>query len=256
MAKPQIYNAQGIVLKQAPIGEADRIITLYTLDMGKVRAVARGVRKTRSKLGGYLEPLTHVLVSVTSGKTLDVISGVEMLHSFRVIKEDLELVATAVYMTELVQNISEEHSANPDVFELLFNGLVWLQETKNPILLIRIFEVYLLKHSGFAPELYHCVECGLDLEPGDYAYNCAKGGLLCSKCQFLSTDVSFHISLNAIKVMRYLQREPYGKASALRVGSVIMDEIENVLQRYVQYILERRLKSADFMDLVRIDTCK
>ena len=254
MARPQTYKTQGIVLKQTPIGEADRILTLYTPDMGKVRAVGRGVRRTRSRLGGHLEPLTHVLVSVAHGKALDTITGVETVHSFRRIKEDLRRVATGVYLAELVESISAEHSPNLAVFELLLNALGRLQEADDSPLLIRAFEVQILRHSGFGPELHRCVECGSALEPGDHLYSCAKGGLLCPECRVPPGEAVLPLSLNAIKVLRFLQRETYARAAELSASPPLREEIERLLRTYLWYVLERELKSADFMNLVTSPT--
>jgi DNA repair protein RecO (recombination protein O) len=250
MARPRIYKTQGVVLRQMPLGEADRILTLFTPDMGKLRAVARGVRRTKSRLGGHLEPLTHVSVSVAHGKALDTIAEAETIHSFRGLREDLGRVSRAIYVAELVDGFSAEHSPSPNVYRLLLEALHRLQESSGSGQLIRYFEVQLLRQSGFGPELLRCVECRSDIEPGDHLFSSAKGGVLCQRCRPPSGEALLPLSLNGMKVLRYLQREEYAKAATLTVPQALEDELERVLGTYTRYVLDRELKSADFMHLV------
>ena len=253
MPRPKLYKTQGVVLKQTPIGEADRVLTIYTPDIGKVRAVARGARRARSKLGGHLEPLTHVRISVAQGRTLDAVTGVETVHSFRPLREDLQRVSKAVYLAELVDSITADESPNVHIFELLLTTLDRLQKAEAPAQLMRYFEVQLLRHSGFGPELFVCVECGSKLEPGDHLYSCAKGGILCPRCRAPSQAL-LPLSLNAIKVLRFFQREEHATVAELSVGATLLEELEPLLRTYVRYVLDREPKSAEFMSLVASNT--
>jgi len=250
MSRPRTYKTQGIVLRQSPLGEADRIITLYTPDMGKLRAVARGVRRTKSRLGGHVEPLTHLTVAVAEGKTLDAITEAETIHSFRGLREDLGRVSQAVYLAELVDGFAVEQSPNPEVFSLLLGTLGRLQTVDDPSLLMRHFEMRLLGHSGFAPYLRRCVECRTVLEPGGYVYSSARGGILCDECRVTSSESLISLSVNAIKVLRFLGREPYDQVAGLNVPSALMDEVERLLRTFIRYLLERDVRSAEFMNLV------
>ena len=250
MARPRTYKTQGIVLKHAPLGEADRILTLYTPDMGKLRVVARGVRRTKSRMGGHLEPLTHVMVSLAQGRNLDTITEAETIHSFRGLKENLQRVSEAVYLAELVDGFSVEQSTGAIVFDLLLNTLGWLQEVPNPAQLMRYFEVQLLKHSGFGPELHQCVECRSTLKPRPHLYSCSRGGVVCPQCHGVSAEPMLHLSVTTMKLLRYFQREPYASVAELKVPPGILEETERLLRAYLRYVLERELKSAQFMNLV------
>ena len=250
MARPRTYKTQGVVLKQVPLGEADRIITLYTPDRGRLRAVAKGVRRTKSKLGGHLEPLSHVRVSVAEGRSLDALTGVETIRSFRSLREDLQGVSTGIYLAELVDGFSQEQSPGAPVFELLLDSLGQLEAAESPQPLLRCFEVQLLGHSGFGPELHQCVECRSTLEPGDHLFSCAKGGILCLECRIKPGDSLLPISLNATKVLRYLQTEPYARVAALSFPQHVLAELERVLRAYIRYVLEREIRSLAFMNLV------
>ena len=250
MARPRTYKTQGIVLKHTPLGEADRIVALFTPDMGKLRAVARGVRRPKSKLGGHLEPLTHVLVSLAQGRNLDTITEAETIRSFRGLREDLRLVSRGIYLAELVESFSVEQSPAAAVFELLLNALAWMEKADSSELPLRYFEVQLLRNSGFGPELYRCVECNATLEPGDHLFSSAKGGILCPQCRAPSEEALVPLSLGAIKLLRFMQREAYPKVAELRVPPVFLEETERLLRTYIRHVLERELKSAEFMNLV------
>ena len=250
MARPRTYNTHGVVLKQMPLGEADRLLTLYTPDKGKLRAVARGVRRTKSKLAGHVEPLVHVRVSVAEGKTLDVIAEAETVRSFRSLRENLQQISRAVYLTDLVERFSAEQSPNEEVFDLLLGAFVELESDRAPGQLMRYFEVQLLARSGFGPELHRCVDCFNALEPGDHLFSCSRGGILCPNCRVSSQDRMVSISLGATKVLRYFQRADLERAAVLRIPSMLSEELERILGTYVRYVLDADPKSAEFVSLV------
>ncbi len=192
-------------------------------------------------------------VSVAHGRDLDHITEAETIHSFRGVKEDLQRVSNAVYLLELVDSFSAEQSPSPVEFDLLVDALDRMQNTGNPAQLTRCFEVQLLRHSGFGPELHRCVECRSALEPGDHLFSCARGGLLCPRCRVLSQESMLRISLNGIKVLRFFQGGSYPKAVGLTLSPALLEEIEHLLRTYIRYVLERELKSAEFMNLVASD---
>ena len=252
MARPRTYKTRGIVLKQMPLGEADRILTLCTRDRGKVRAVARGVRRTKSRMAGHLEPLTDVRVSVAEGRDLDHLSEVETVHSFRALREDLDRVSVAVYLCELADGFTAESSPSPEVFDLLLGTLGLLDDGETSPMLVHSFEIKLLGCSGFGPEVSLCVDCRSSLEPGDHLYGCSAGGILCPACRVRSGEPLVPVSLNAIKVLRFLQREGLRRASSLSVSAGLVGEIERLMSTYIRYVLERELKSTEFMKLVAV----
>ena len=251
MSRPRTYKTECVVIKQTPIGEADRILTLYTPDMGKVRAVAKGVRRTKSKLGGHLELLNNVSVSLSQGRNLDVLTEAEAVQSFKGFREDLRRLSMALYVAELIGGFSVEQSANYGLYQLLLDTLGWLERTRQPDLLLRYFEMQLLDHSGYRPELHRCVECRSKLEPGQHLFDCEGGGFLCPTCRVNSRQALIPASLNAMKVLRLLQRErEYARVDGLRVSPGLLHEIERLLRAYVRFLVERELKSAEFMGLV------
>ena len=250
MVSRKTYKTQGVVLKQPPIGEADRILSILTPDLGKVRVVARGVRRTKSRLAGHLELLSQVSISVSRGSALDHINEAETLRSFRALREDLRRVSEGVYLAELVESFSVEEQPNPTLYRLLLEALEWLEASEAAAQGIRSFEMQLLDNSGFGPELHQCVECRSTLEPGDYLFSSARGGVICGRCKAMSGDALLPLSMNANKVLRYFQREGLRSASALDVPPAILSEIDRLLRTYIRFVLERELKSAEFVELV------
>jgi len=114
----------------------------------------------------------------------------------------------------------------------------------------------LLGFSGFGPELYVCVECGDLLKPIDHYYSLSDGGILCPSCKLNSQNMTHMISMNTIKVIRYLQREKYDDVSKLTLPVSILKETEIFLSGYIRYILEKDLKSAEFMDITISDSMR
>ena len=251
MPRIRTYKTEAVVLKQTPLGEADRILTLYTPDMGKVRAVAKGVRRTKSKIGGHLDLLNSVTISLSVGRDLDVVNEAQLIQSYKGLREDLERLSKAIYIAELVDGFSVEQSSSYALYRLLLDALGWLETTTQADLLVRHFEIHLLVQSGVRPELYSCVECRSMLEPADHLFSCAHGGVLCPKCRVNSSQALIPISLNGMKVLRFILREEeYAKIEVLKVSSDLLREIERTLRNYIRFLVERELKSADFMNLV------
>lgn len=251
MSRPRTYKTECIVLKQLSLSEADRILTLYTPDMGKVRAVARGVRRPKSKLSGHLELLNQASVSLSYGRNLDTINEAQSIRSFRGIREDLQRISKAIYMAELVDGFSIENSDNYQLYLLLVDSLGWLERTDNTQLLLRYFELHLLEHSGYRPELVNCVECRAWLEPGDHFFAGGSGGVLCPECRVDSEDSLIPISLNSMKVLRFLQREKgFANIDVLSVPPDQLAVLERLIRVYIRYLVERDLKSAEFMNLI------
>ena len=250
MARPRTYTTEGIVLKQMPLGEADRILTIYTPDLGKLRAVARSVRRPKSRIAGHLEPLTRTRVSISEGRSLDHIGEAETLRSYRRLREDLELVSKAMYLADLVDSFTVDRSPSAALFDLLAGSLARLETARNADQVLRYFEVRLLHTSGFGPELRECVECRSDLEPATHLFCPAAGGILCAECGPSTQGSMVPLSVSAIKVLRFFQREPPDAADALEVLPTVLREAARALRSYATYVLERDLKSARFMNLV------
>ncbi len=237
------------MLKHMRLGEADRIITLYTPDRGKVRAVVKGARRANSRKGGFLQPLAHVRVSIAEGRSLDQVVEAETVASFRAVREDLNLIWTGLYLAELVDAFSADGAVNPSEFRLLAAALDALQSAEHPAHLARYFETRILGIAGFGPELRQCVDCGTELSPGDHAFSCASGGLVGPECRSRTDGGLLHVSMNAIKALRFFQATDFSQALELKLTERLMQDLRRVLGTYVAYVLEREPRSVEFMRL-------
>ena len=175
-----LYRDQGVVLRTIKLGEADRIVTLVTAGHGKVRAVAKGVRKTKSRFGSRLEPMSHVALLLYAGRELDVVTQAEVLDHFRPVREDLGRLARATAMLEAVDQVAQERESNVRLYEMLVGALRALAARDAP-LLVPAFFWKLLALEGLHPMLDVCVSCGA---PDDLvAFDLDSGGALCRSCR-------------------------------------------------------------------------
>ena len=248
---PKIYKTEAIVLKHHAFGEADYLLTLYTPNEGRLRAVVKGARRVKSKMGGHLEPLMRTSLLISRGQNLDSINQAEVLEGFRVVREDLDRLSQAIFMAELVDAITPEGQSNYPVYRLLLEAMRSLAQ-RAPSLLLPYFQLRLLGYSGFMPELHRCVECGSTLEPGRHRFTPDRGGSLCDSCHPTQVSV-LPLSLNTLKALRFLQREEYaGGVERLRLEQETLAEVKRLLDALLQHVLDRELKGAKFLNQVTL----
>jgi len=250
MSQPRTYQTEAIVIKKTKLGEADRILTLYTPHLGKIQAKARGVRRPKSKLAGHLELLTHSLVSLARGRNLDVIIGSQTINSFLKLKSDLWLTSCALYITELINQFTADNVENYPLFELLRETLEQLSQMGNKELALRYFELHLLDQVGYRPQLRQCVSCQQPLEPVVNCFCPSSGGMLCPGCS-PGQPPSYPLSVNAQKVLRLLQNSDFSTVSRLKIDAQLSQELERVMSGYLKYLLEREVKSAAWLDRLK-----
>ncbi|MSQ11177.1 MAG: DNA repair protein RecO [Dehalococcoidia bacterium] len=251
----RLYKTESIVLKQVHIGEADRLLTLYTPYLGKLRVVARGVRRPKSKLAGHVEPLVHTRLMIAKGRTLDIVTQAETVTPFVKLRSGLETTARGIYCAELVDAFAPDEAPNPQAFALLVVTLGHLDEGE-PDIALRWFELHLLNLMGFRPEFHQCAECGGALPLEAAAFSPEAGGILCPGCRQIAGSAEHAsalamLSLNDIKALRFIQDQQYTEARRLRLAAPLAREIEDVLRLYVRHLLERDLRSTAFVDHLR-----
>jgi DNA repair protein RecO (recombination protein O) len=263
-APARLYKTEAIIIRQRKLGEADRILTLYTPALGKLDAKAKGVRKTTTRLGGHLQPLNRVVVQLAQGHTADVITGVETLDSFRGLHEDLDLLSRGLYIAELADRITPEHVHSFPTYRLLFDTLTRLDSPvrtgaltresrrSDPDQALRFFEMRLLDQSGFRPELDRCAGCQRDVEPVDNFFAPVAGGVVCRACVPGLAGPRV-LTLNALKLLRLMQRGSYNDLARVNVPADLADEVERHLRSYIITVLERDVNAAAFIERLRRD---
>jgi DNA repair protein RecO (recombination protein O) len=250
MPRPHVYKTQGIVLRQRKLGEADKIITIYTSQEGKVDAVAKGVRRTKSRLAGHLEPLTFGTYLLAQGRDLDIVTQAETVEAYGNLRGDLERLSRGLYCAELVDRLTPDRHEGTPVFRLLQQTLAQLDVSPSYELAVRRFELRLLDELGYKPSLTTCSVCDSPLEPQANHWSAAVGGVVCPDCAHDSLGLS-PLSLNALKMLRLLQRAPFEDAARVRVSGVLAVELEACLGEYVRYVMEREVRSARFVETLR-----
>ena len=247
MARSRTYSTRGVVLRQYQLGEADRILSILTPDRGKVRTVAKGVRRPRSRLRGHLD-LTNLIDFVAAfGRNLDVVTEAQVRDDHPLVREDLSRLSLAMYVCELADSFGEEGSPSQGLFSLLELALDQLGRAPDPWLLTRWFELRLMDVSGFRPQLENCVECEESLEPGDHVLDLGAGGVLCPSCRSLGVGGKIKVTQSAMRVLRHLQRTTaIEHLRQLDLSTAVKDEVEGTLARYVRSVAERDIRSADF----------
>lgn len=248
MAKERLYRTEGLILRRSDFGEADRLLTVYTPNRGKLRLVAKGARKVSSRKAGHIELFSHVALLVAQGRNLDIVSQAETVETFRTLREDLDRVSQAYYLAELLDRFTEEADENFPLFELVLLTLARLatETADDRFLALRYFELHLLALTGFQPQLHFCVACGNPLEPVTNYFQVADGGALCPR----DGEGRAHaepLPLPTLKVLRFLQTEPWERVRGLQLTAATRDGVEQTLLHYLTYLLERQLKSVDFL---------
>jgi DNA repair protein RecO (recombination protein O) len=235
----RLYRDHAVVLRTWKLGEADRIVVLLTREHGKVRGVAKGVRKTRSSFGSRLEPGSHVAVQLHQGRELDVVTQAERLDTFRSLREDLDRVGRAAAVLEAIDQLAQDRHPDERLYEMLLGALRALDERNSPALVATFF-LKVLAHEGLGPEVDACVECGATEEL--VAFDLVAGGVRCR-------DHRSGVALSAA-TLDLLQRTLGGRLASVldEPASPAVDDLESLATRLVEQHVERRLKTLPTLD--------
>ena len=229
-----LYRDQGVVLRTIRLGEADRIVNLMTFGHGKVRAVVKGVRKTKSRFGGRLEPMSHVSLQLYTGRELDVVTQAESIDHFRPIREDLDRMGAAITLLEAVDQVAQEREANARLYQMLVGALRTLAARNSPVL-VPSFLWKLLALEGAHPMLDACAGCGEDEEL--VAFDLLEGGALCRTCRR-----GMPVSDDALALLRRILGGDLARVLD-EPKSGTTEEVERLATRSFEEHIERRLRS-------------
>jgi DNA repair protein RecO (recombination protein O) len=233
-----LYRDQGVVLRTIKLGETDRIVTILTQGHGKVRAVAKGVRKPGSRFGARLEPTTHIALQCYRGRELDVVTQVETIDANRALREHYGCLTHAVSMLEAVDQVSLEKEANPALYRMLVGALRTLAENPNPLVSAAFFWK-LLSLEGFHPMLELCARCG-DEDGPFTTFDLEEGGVLCATC---GRFTGRRIEPDTLQMVRRILGGELRTALAEPPGPTTT-ATERLALTSLEHHLERRLRSA------------
>jgi DNA repair protein RecO (recombination protein O) len=248
---PRLYVTDAIVLSRFDYGEADRIMTLFTPELGKFKAIAKGVRRTTSRLGGALEPLAELRVALARGRTFDVVTQVEVSHAWLHLRDSLESAATAWYLAELADRSIEERHEAEGLYGLLRHAYELLDAGMDAGRVARWYEMHLADELGVRPEVDRCVECDRMLEADEqFRWVPPLGGVLCSRCPGPPAERT-GLSVEALKLLKAYQRMDVEALAGLRLAPAVEREVEGAMRDFLRVSLERDARSLDFLDEVR-----
>lgn len=255
------YSATAIVLRRLHFGETDNILTLYSPDIGRFSAIAKGARKAISRLSGATELLTCTRFGLATGKSLEIVTQVEVQEAFPALRQNLTRLAHGLYLADLLEHSVEDHAPNPPLFDLLLSSLRQLETVTPPEIAARWFEVQLLGDLGYAPNLVECALCHTPL-PGNFtrdetfALSASLGGALCPRhARPESNEDHSALGMGALRLLQTLDALGPAGANSLAAlpaaGPKSLDQVRLALRRSLRYRLERDLKSLEFLDSLR-----
>ncbi|HWH24758.1 MAG TPA: DNA repair protein RecO [Candidatus Limnocylindria bacterium] len=252
MPAPRIYHTSAIVLSRFELGEADRVLTLLTPDEGKLKAIAKGVRRPKSRIGGSVEPFAELNLVLARARTFDVITQASVGEAWLRLRDRLESTATAWYLAELAERATEERAHSYPVYALLRRAYQLLDDGMAPGRVARWYEFGLADALGMRPEVDRCVECDRVLEESDqFRWVPLLGGTVCPRHLAPAPEQDM-LSLNALKLLRAYRRLDIEAIAALRLPAAVEVEVEGALRRFIRSALEREARSLAFLDEVRV----
>ena len=236
------YKTKGIILKRTNLGEADKILTIYTKDFGKIKVIAKGIRKIKSKLAGNLELFCLDDLVIAEGKNLDIVCGALTEKCFFDLRNNLKATHTAYYLADVIDKLSDEEEPHEEVYDLLDNLLEEINGENSQILL-PFFELKFLKELGYKPELFHCVSCKEKISNGKNYFDFDEGGLVCEKC----AKSQMPISEKAVKLLRLFLEHNISYIKKIKLDKKTSKEVGKITQNYLKYNSGEEFKSERFV---------
>jgi DNA repair protein RecO (recombination protein O) len=266
MREQRSYSTDAIILKHTDLGEADRVLTIFTPYKGKIRALAKGSRRPGSKKAGHLELLCASQLQLAVARTFDIVTQAQAKENFFHLRNELWHMTCGFYLAELVDRFVEDNVQQQNVYTLLLHTLRALdadaldlqkqrsegiapsqRDRDHTNLLLRYFEISLLSYIGYEPGLRNCAHCDKELKPEENGFTPTLGGALCPDCAHLWSQV---LSMNGLKVLRLLQRTEWDNVPRFHLDTRIQVEIETAMHSLIRYHLERDMKSWGFMEML------
>jgi DNA repair protein RecO (recombination protein O) len=247
-----VKRSDAIVIGYYPLGETDRIVVFFTKDYGKIRAVAKGVRRLKSRLCGRVEILTHgdLIFFERTGKDLHSINTFDIIETFQTLREDLLKMAYCSYMAELIQQVTSDSQSDTDIFDLMLNTMSAMKESDVPEMLVRVFEIRLLEKIGLNPRLDSCIVCSGGINDENPRFSVRAGGVLCDKCS-KSGHYSVVISRDTLDLMRRIREIPFELITVLETTEANKQEMKRLLSGFISFHVDvKNLRSLRFLESI------
>ena len=241
-----IYHSKVIVIRSRNLGEADRVLTLFSEGHGKFEAVVKGARRQRSRFVGNTLPFNYLDAMFFTGKNLDSLSQAEILHSFSSLREDLTKLAFASYWVDLIDSFVPEKEELGEVFRFLLAAFIVLETATLPEVLNLAFQLRLLNYLGYQPQLDVCTDCSRELE-NQLGFSGIAGGVLCAGCGGRYRDL-LPVDAALLQQLKTLSTIDIRSVASLRLGQTDARQLQGLVQKFIESRLDRPLKSQHFLD--------
>ncbi len=245
-----LYNkTEAIVLGHHDFGEADKVVTLYTKEFGKLKAVAKGVRRVKSRFGSAMEPFSHdhLMLYMPRKRNLYVVTGSRIIRTHKELRENFDSFITGSYLTEVVNKLTEPEEPNRHLFSLILQAFRQIPKQDRDIIIV-IFAVKFLADAGYKLILEKCVFCEkpIPLEE-ERKLSIQHGGLLCRKCQYRDVQ-AMDVSPLAVQYLKRIGMVDLTKLGKIKMENSIKDELKRIVHFYLSHHLPGRLKTEEFME--------
>lgn len=245
-----LFKTSGIIIKQINYGEADKILTIFTKDYGKLQALAKGARRTNNRFLSSTQLFCYSNFIFFQGKSMIYVNTAELRESFYNLRKDLRDFTYASYIIELINAALEENQKEEKYFFLLLHTLNHMTYSKHLDLdLIKLaFQIKLMALSGYAPHLKNCVSCGGEIDHS-IKFSNENGGILCSKC-FNEDFYGKKITREGVDIISYILYNPLSALSKLEVNTSLLRQLNNIMEAYVCKYLEKSFHTLDFLEIM------
>ncbi|WCK53460.1 DNA repair protein RecO [Aneurinibacillus sp. Ricciae_BoGa-3] len=240
-----IGKSEGIVVRTTDYGEANKVLTVYTREAGKIAIMARGAKKSKSRFTAVAQLFTHGYFLYQAGSGMGSLQQGDLLRSFRTIREDLTKTAYAVYLCEFLDRMTEDREPNSYLFDTLLLALTSIDEGKDIEIIARLFEMKLLQSTGYRPRLDACVNCGAVNVP--FFFSIREGGFLCHNCASRDPH-TIPTGPGAVKVLQYLSHMHMNQLGSINVKPETKEQLRRVMHTFLDEYTGIRLKSRKFLE--------
>lgn len=236
---------EGIIVRTTDYGESHKITAIYSREAGKISAMARGAKKTNSRLASVSQLFTYGYFLIQTGRGLGTLQQGEIVSSFRGLKEDIFKTAYASYIVEMVDRSTQDHEPNPYLFELLYQSLHYISEDYDAEIITNIFEMKMLQVLGLYPEMKRCSLCGAT--EGTFGFSIKENGLICHRC--IHKDPHYlPLSQNTVKLLRFFYYFDLNRLGTISVKPETKKELKKAIDMYYDEYSGLILKSKRFLD--------
>ena len=241
-------KTRGIIIKEVSTGEADKIITIFSRNRGRISALAKGGKRPKSKLCAGSQFMCYGEYVLYSGKDMYSVNSCEVIEPFYEIRNDMVKLTYAVHFMDIVTEIIQENQSSPKLLQLLLNSLHMLAKTeKLPELVSRVFELRALSTAGYAPHVRNCMLCGLESEM-TYLFSFSKCGFICNRESCIADDCfALELSPGAARAIQHIIYARMEELFSFTLSSEVLDELRRISKRYLRDRLERDFTKLDFL---------